>query len=616
MKKIFFGMFLALALFCAFFCTNVFAQNYSVKLSFSLLSEDSDFSGWITVDEATLAELIAFGNVEYYEEDGLAQLDEYTENDPSISLMWGHKTISSEPAWGKGAFGTDVTVAVIDSGASEHIELEGRIKYKKNYFDNSQDVTDNINHGTAVAGVIASNRGNGALGSGVAPRCSLAILKVADKVNGVQMGPYISDISDAIRDAVNIYGCSVINLSLGADKEYFRLREAVNYAVSKGAVIVSSSGNDYSSTLRYPASYKNVIGVSAVDSSGKWAAFSNYNEGVDVSAPGNSVFVLSNMGYNAYTYKSGTSFASPHVAGICAAMLSANPELSRNEIESIIKKCAVDDEKNDGYDVYYGYGIASLEKCIDEVIKNCGVYISKIDKEDSEKPYFVTNVSVDAENFILAVQKNDNTNVYVPFTAKKGQSCEIPMKDTDISSIKNVFVIKNENQAFSISKSADFGLSLYPFNTAKDLSAFVSDSGGKILVSLSGLDFAKKEKCNITVECDGKTVYLNECTGLSGNAQIAFDMTPQTLMGYGTNGVKFTVTLWGDNTSVSKEFVFARAGDINEDGKITTDDLLIIRKLVAGLSEIENFRFFDVNLDGNINSDDIVYLRKVLAGIV
>ena len=616
MKKRILFAFFAVVLFCLLSGVTASAKNYNVKLSVSLFSQDSSpSSSWITVDEKVLSELISFGNVEYFEEDILAEFSEYTENDPAYSDMWEHAMIKSEDAWEKGALGGGICVAVIDSGANSHEELSGRIKYAFDYVNGTEDVTDNIGHGTAVAGVIAANRGNGKGFSGVAPRCELAVLKVADVVDGEQYGPYISDVSDAIEDAVDIYGCRVINLSLGSTSESERLKEAVEHALSKGAVIVASTGNDSKNSVRYPAKYDSVLGVGSVGSDGVRSSFSNYGTGINVTAPGRAVNIIS--GTSDYGTKNGTSFSSPYVAGICAAMLSADPSLERAELTDIIEKTAADDKNADGYDEYYGFGIVDFGKCIDTVIENTGIYISLPDTEDAEIPVFVTNTSRNEENFVLVIEKDGRETVFENITVKKGKSLEISLADIGCDEPKNIFAVTDTGSAFCISANAKTGLSFVPSDSEKSFSLFVTDKNeSEMTAILSGLLLAEIEKCNITVRAQGELLHIGEYYAPPQELEILLETAARELSGYAAEGAGFTVAVFGGQTKAEKEFVFGKAGDADEDGVIGTNDLLIIRKLIAGLSDAAAFRFHEVKLDGIFNTDDLVALRKIIAGLI
>ena len=138
----------------------------------------------------------------------------------------------------------------------------------------------------------------------------------------------------------------------------------MNFAHANGVTVVAASGNDGQETISYPARYANVIAVGAIQEGGlRWNA-SNYGSELDVVAPGAVVltpFTLqnSNIISNAYWTPSGTSFASPQVAGLAALMLSVNPTLAPAEIRQKIRENAVDLGPS-GFDNEFGYGLINV----------------------------------------------------------------------------------------------------------------------------------------------------------------------------------------------------------------------------------------------------------------
>jgi hypothetical protein len=115
-------------------------------------------------------------------------------------------------------------------------------------------------------------------------------------------------------------GAEVINMSLGGSADSQTLRQAIDYAWGKGVVVVAAAGNNGNSAPFYPAYYTNCIAVAATDSNDNLASWSNYGSWVDVAAPGVSIY--STLKDNSYGYKSGTSMASPHTAGLAALVFS------------------------------------------------------------------------------------------------------------------------------------------------------------------------------------------------------------------------------------------------------------------------------------------------------
>lgn len=201
---------------------------------------------------------------------------------------------------------------------------------------NDNNPMDEEGHGTHVAGTIAAeNNGTGA--TGVAYNARIMPVRVL----GPNGGSY-SDVADGIRYAVN-NGANVINLSLGGNSSSDVVRDAIQYAAEQGVVVVMAAGNSGGSSPHYPA-YEATdwgIAVGAVNSSKQMASWSN-RAGIPaldyVVAPG--VGVYSTIPGNTYATYSGTSMATPHVAGVAALILSANPNLTAAEVESILTQTA------------------------------------------------------------------------------------------------------------------------------------------------------------------------------------------------------------------------------------------------------------------------------------
>ncbi len=147
-------------------------------------------------------------------------------------------------------------------------------------------------------------------------------------------------------------------MSLGGGSYSSTFDSACDTAVASGVVIVAASGNEYASSISYPAAYKSVIAVGAVNSSRQRGAFSNYGEGLAVMAPGVSVYSTYPNGQ--YTFMNGTSMASPHVAGLAGLMRSANRDISVAEVTSILKNTA----QSVGNQKEYGYGIVNALEAV------------------------------------------------------------------------------------------------------------------------------------------------------------------------------------------------------------------------------------------------------------
>lgn len=311
---------------------------------------------------------------EYIEPDFTVSLDEYTTYD--YSLFENFNTFSSSQALfmqKAGVYGKGVKVGVVDSGAFAHSAIKENIKGGYNYIDNTEDYTDTYGHGTAVISTLAASYKNGAV-LGTAPKCDIYALKCFNSKTTL-----ISNIIKAIEGAVNTYDVDIINLSLGAPNASDALTNAINDAVSKGIIVVAASGNSGNEEYYYPASFDNVISVSALNSAGdKRAAISTYNDKTDCCAVGLNIKVCA-LSDNSYTYKSGTSFACPQVSGIIACMLSLNPDLTVSQVKEILSKTCTKLENLTDYSNEYGYGKINAEAIFKYMMADKEFFISPAD---------------------------------------------------------------------------------------------------------------------------------------------------------------------------------------------------------------------------------------------
>lgn len=267
----------------------------------------------------------------------------------------GVKMIEAPMLWDEGYRGEDVVVAIIDTGVqSDHPDLKDRIiggiNFTTDWNDDATCFEDNNGHGTHVAGTIAA-ADNGAGVIGVAPKVKLLILKALDR-NG--SGSY-AWITDAIKYATNWKGPNnehvrVISMSLGGPEDEPEMKAAIKAAVDAQIAVVCAAGNEGDAKedtfeYDYPGAYNEVIEVAAADLTGKIADFSNNNKEVDVIAPG--VNILSTWLKGKYARLSGTSMATPHVAGAMALLIQKgekefNRTLTEAEIYALLVKRTVE----------------------------------------------------------------------------------------------------------------------------------------------------------------------------------------------------------------------------------------------------------------------------------
>lgn len=253
-------------------------------------------------------------------------ISDSTPNDPLLNKLWGMRNCGATKVWPRIYDSKKIIVAVIDSGVDyKHPDLQGNMwsrggKHGYDFYDNDDDPLDEQNHGTHVAGTIAAVGNNGVGVVGVSWKTQIMALRF--------LGP---DGAGATSDAVKCIdwavanGAHILNNSWGGPDTSPELSEAVARAERKGVLFVAAAGNtggtgnNNDARPNYPGSLRqaNVITVGAIDENDARGSFSHYGkQSVDIGAPG--VQILSTTRNNKYDSYSGTSMASPHVAGAAA----------------------------------------------------------------------------------------------------------------------------------------------------------------------------------------------------------------------------------------------------------------------------------------------------------
>ena len=207
----------------------------------------------------------------------------------------------------------------IDSG---HEDLVGKVVAEVNFTD-SPTADDIYGHGTHVAGIVAAAANNDVGIAGMAYDCRLMNVKVADDY-GIFYG---SVAAKGVRWAVN-HGADVINMSLFSVEPSRSLEEAIDYAWSRGVIVVAASGNCIGTKAAYPAYYSNCLAVAATDSNDCLASWSSWGDWVDLAAPG--VDIYSTLPGNQYGSKSGTSMAAAHVSGLAGLLFALRSDKNSN----------------------------------------------------------------------------------------------------------------------------------------------------------------------------------------------------------------------------------------------------------------------------------------------
>lgn len=283
---------------------------------------------------------------------------------PTDRTPWGIETMYQNPSLTATSGGAGIKVAVLDTGVMrQHLDLTRRVVACKNFTRRGvqEGCTDGNGHGTHVAGTILADGAADNLGVyGMAPEAQLLAYKVCSDSGRCSS----DDIAVAIRQAAD-QGAHIISMSLGSNSESSWERDAIAYAVSRGVLVVAAAGNDgpADGSIDYPGANPNVVAVGALDSALQVASWSSrgINDGdgiieareVEFAAPG--VSVLSAWNDGGYRSISGTSMATPHIAGLAAKLWQGSAGATRTYLQSIAT-----DVWTGGEDTATGFGLPHL----------------------------------------------------------------------------------------------------------------------------------------------------------------------------------------------------------------------------------------------------------------
>ena len=334
-----------------------------------------------------------------------------TVNDANFNFQWHYPLINVPGAWDTTTGSAEVIVAVVDTGVlTGHPDLAGQLLPGYDFISDADAAGDGDGidpdpeetvgdsgvdaisfHGTHVTGTIAAAGNNGIGVVGVAFGARVMPLRALTDSGGT-----LFDINQAIRFAASLANDSgtlperpadIINLSIGGGGFSPSSQALFNELRDLGITVVAAAGNEGSRVPSYPASYENVISVSAVDAQQRITSYSNIGPRVDIAAPGGDGSVdLNGDGYPdgvlstggadgefAYTFLNGTSMAAPHVAGVIALMKSVNPDLGPDDIDRLLTDGALTEDLGAvGRDDEYGEGLIDARKAIEAALGQGG----------------------------------------------------------------------------------------------------------------------------------------------------------------------------------------------------------------------------------------------------
>lgn len=277
-------------------------------------------------------------------------------NDPLYRQQYAPQITRAPEAWARST-GRGVTVAIVDTGIDTgHPDLKGNLVPGYNSLTRNSNARDDNGHGTHCAGITGAMAGNNEGITGIAPGAKLMPIKVL----AADGGGSDASVAEGIVWAVD-RGAKVVSLSLGGPGESRVMRDAVNYALGKGAVVVAAMGNDGTNDQSFPAAYPGVIAVGASDAADKIADFSQWGNWITVAAPGvNIMSTLPTYRVDGlplrYGSMDGTSMATPAVAGLAALLKSVHASATPAQVKARIEQTADKVGGQRGFNPYFGHG--------------------------------------------------------------------------------------------------------------------------------------------------------------------------------------------------------------------------------------------------------------------
>ena len=394
------------------------------------------YSAQVSIEEAIRLAMNT-GLFEYAEPKYIRQTS-YVPNDPMQNQQYHLDSIQVFQAWDITKGDTSIVVGIADSGVQiDHPDLAPQVKVDptepiNGVDDNNDGKVDNYrgwdfcgptfdpnfegdndpnitqagaSHGTHVAGISAARTDNNLGVAGVAFNCKLMPLKCAPDDGGGSI--YYG--YEAIEYGAS-HGANIINCSWGGPGGFSTFEQEVitDAALTYGTLVVAAAGNDNSPDLFYPAYYDHVLAVSALGAGNRRAGFTNYNYKVNVGAPG--VNINSTYFQSGYQLNSGTSMASPVVAGVAALVKARYPEFGPDQIAKKIRVTSdniytINGNNNPTYFGKFGRGIVNAYRAVTEMapgIKNLAVRVTDDDGNNLFQPGDSLFITADFINYLEA----------------------------------------------------------------------------------------------------------------------------------------------------------------------------------------------------------------------
>jgi len=494
-----------------------------------------------------------------------------TASDENDYLSWGTKHIGldilNNALVNKDTPLNETVVAVIDTGVDDtHPFLKGKVlptRINTSSSGTRNSSTDDNGHGTQIAGVIADN---------TLDNVFIKPYKVLDSKGSGTLISLAAGINCAVNDGVD-----VINISVGFKEESDILKAAIDNAEMNDILVIGAAGNDGTDTLYYPASYDNVVKVTAVNESNIITNFSTYGNGVDFAAPGINIKTTTIGGE--YINVRGTSIAAPFVSSVAATIRSFNSDLSVEDIIDIMADSAVKVSEHNA-DKYYGNGIIGAPQA---------PLIGGTHKKTSA-PYF-SHQTAFSQTFLDIEIYCDTPDAEIYYTTDRTVPSKTnpTAKKYDGSPIHATQTIIIYAVAYSEGK---YRSSVSPFASiiapyAPENTLTVTSDG--VLTSYNGTasSFTVPEKVNgITITAIGENAFENDCF-------ITEAILPDTVTEIRNNAFKCCENL---------KTIFAK--NVIKIGDYAFDDCVMIKNMfiMSALESIGKYSFADVGSMQNLIS--------------
>lgn len=311
-------------------------------------------------------------NVEYVENDEkvFAHIPTGTCQEIQIlkqTIPWGINRIGSRLVNAVGNTGKGIKIGILDTGIDyNHEDLKNNYRGGYNFVENNNDPIDQNGHGSHVAGIVAAEDNDIGV-VGVAPQAYLYSVKVLAFDSTGSTSDIVSGLEWSVEN-----GMQIINMSLGSEDDSISVSRAINNTYNAGILIVAAAGNSGNATgsgdnIDYPASYSGeVISVGAIDINDQRAKFSSTGPKLELSAPGVNILSTLNGNKNKYGTLSGTSMSCPHVSGVAALIMSAEPGITNSRVRIIMQMTAQNIMKGGGFSAkdWYGYGLVDAVRAV------------------------------------------------------------------------------------------------------------------------------------------------------------------------------------------------------------------------------------------------------------